>query len=59
MTLLADNIIGEVSASHAFIECGWQRLQSIKAPLELSTIAAEVPKMKAFMVQNDASSPEG
>lgn len=59
MTLPAAQILGEASASHAFIEWAGQRLERMEAQLQLSTIAAEVSEMEAFTVQDDASSLKG
>src|SRR5690606_11210221 len=48
MTLPADHILGEASASHAFIEWARQRLERMEAQLQLSTIAAEVSEMEVL-----------
>ncbi len=58
MTLPVDRILGEASASHAFIEWARQRLERMEAQLQSSTIAAEASEMEAFTVQDDASSLE-
>lgn len=59
MTIPADHILGEASASHAFIEWARQRLERMEAQLQLSTIAAEISEMEALTVQDDPSSLKG